>query len=59
MAFWIELSLFLGAVLLLIVGYRKHRRGLLLAGAIVLYASATIVEFSGGFIEGFRRGYVE
>ena len=59
MAFWIELSLFLAAVLLLILGYSKNRRGLLLAGAIALYASATIVEFSSGFVEGFRSGYVE
>ncbi|HEX4910712.1 MAG TPA: hypothetical protein VFV64_08120 [Permianibacter sp.] len=59
MAFWIELSLFLAALPLLIIGYRKNRRGLLLAGAMVLYASAHIAEFSTGFVEGFRRGYVE
>ncbi|MFN4290002.1 MAG: hypothetical protein ACK4E7_03875 [Permianibacter sp.] len=59
MAFWIELSLFVTGVLLLVIGYRKNRRDLLVIGAIALYVSAAPVEFAEGIIEGFRSGYVE
>lgn len=59
MVFWIELGLFLTGVLLLAIGYHKNRRGLLLAGAIALYGSATLIDFSTGVIAGFRRGYVD
>lgn len=59
MSFWIELVLFVVAVVVLVVGYHRNRRNWLVVGAILLFASTHIVEFSAGFIDGFNDGYVD
>lgn len=53
---YLVVLLFIIGIVLLVVGYRKNSRNLLLAGAIVLFVSATVQPFSQGFAEGFREG---
>lgn len=48
--------LFVIGVALLVAGYRKSHRNLLLAGALVLFLSAIVQPFGQGFIEGFHGG---
>lgn len=50
-------AVFIIGVALLVVGYRKNHRNLLLAGAIVLFVSAVIQPFGKGFIDGFHDGW--
>jgi len=49
---YLVVALFAIGVALLVAGYRKNHRNLLLAGAIVLFASAV----SQPFIQGFHGG---
>jgi disulfide bond formation protein DsbB len=51
--YYIEVALFALGVVLLITGYRRNRRNMLLAAAIVLFMSAA----TGPFVEGYQEGY--
>ena len=53
---YIVAALFIIGVALLVMGYRKNHRNLLLTGAIVLFASAVVQPFIQGFIKGFHGG---
>jgi len=50
----IEITLFVVGLILLVVGYRKNHRNLLLCAAITLFLSAGL----GSMVEGFRDGYL-
>lgn len=50
-------ALFIAGIVLLIVGYRKSHRNLLLAGAIVLFVSAAVQPFGEGLMQGFHGGW--
>lgn len=53
--YYFELALFVIGLLLLVVGYRRNHRNLLLCAAITLFLSGTV----GSMAEGFREGYSE
>ena len=53
---YVEIVLFVLSVMLLAVGYRRNRRNLLLAGAIVLFLSSAGAQFATGFAEGIHDG---
>lgn len=54
--FLIESVLFVVGVILLVVGYRKNDRNLLLAAAVVLLLVGGLSDFAGGFNDGFMMG---
>lgn len=43
---------------MLIAGYRRNYRNLMLAAALVLWAGASFNEFSRGFMDGWTNGFV-
>jgi len=51
--FYLALILLVAGIVLLVVGYRKNSRNMLLVGALVLFSSAAIPDF----IEGVQEGY--
>lgn len=53
--YFIEIVLFVVGLVLLVVGYRRNHRNLLLCAAITLFLSAGL----GPMVEGFRKGYQE
>ena len=50
--YYLEIALFVIGIVLVVVGYRKNGRNLLLAGAVVLYLSAALPQFVGGYLDG-------
>lgn len=52
---YLVVALFVIGVALLVAGYRKNHRNLLLAGAIVLFASARPAVHSRVYPRGSRR----
>lgn len=54
--FVIESLLLVLGMILLVVGYRKNDRNLLLAAAIVLLLVGGLSDFVGGFHEGYMMG---
>lgn len=53
---YLEIVLLAIGAVLLIAGYRKNRRNVLLLGAIVLFLSAATDDFTHGFAQGWRQG---
>ena len=53
--YYVEIALFLAGLFLLIIGYRRTHRNMLLAAAIALFLSAGI----GSLVNGFAEGYSE
>lgn len=53
--YFIEIALFIAGLILLVAGYQKNHRNLLLAAAITLFLSAGL----GSMVEGFQNGYRE
>ena len=53
---YVEILLFVAGMVLLVVGYRRNRRNLLLAGAIVLFLSSAGPQFASGAVQGFHDG---
>ena len=51
----IQITLLVLGIALLIGGYRKNNRNVLVVAAIVLFASAAMESFVSGFKEGFSR----
>jgi len=49
----IEVTLLVLGIALLIVGYRKNNRNVLVTAAVILFLSAGIDSFVSGFKEGF------
>jgi hypothetical protein len=56
MMIYVVAALFVIGVVLLVIGYRRSHRNLLLSGAIVLFASAVVQPFIQDFIQGFHGG---
>ncbi len=50
----IEIVLLAVGIALLAVGYRRNHRNLLLAGALVLFASAAVADLVDGFMTGWE-----
>ena len=53
--YFIEIALFVAGLILLVAGYRRHHRNLLLCGAIVLFFSAALDPMAGGFWQGYTE----
>ncbi|HEY9511377.1 MAG TPA: hypothetical protein VIQ48_02265 [Rhodanobacter sp.] len=49
---YIELALLVIGAVVLVLGYRKNQRNVLLAGAMLLFLAGTVGDFSSGFIAG-------
>jgi hypothetical protein len=54
--FLIESLLFILGLVLLVVGYRKNDRNVLLAAAVVLLLVGGLSDFVSGFHQGFMMG---
>lgn len=52
---YVEIALLVLGVILLVVGYRKNNRNILVLSALVLLVSACINQFALGFKDGFTR----
>lgn len=52
---WIEIGLMLAGAVTLTVGYRRNSRNVLLAGALLLFASGTAVDFVRGVGDGWKQ----
>jgi len=50
---FVELALLVGGVAVLVIGYCKNNRNLLLAAAILLLLAGAL----GGMVEGFLEGW--
>jgi hypothetical protein len=53
--YFIEIVLFVVGLILLVAGYRRNHRNLLLCAAITLFLSTTLVSA----MSAFREGYTE
>ena len=53
--YFIEITLFLIGLVLLVVGYRSRNRNVMLSAAILLFMSAAVDSLVGGFLEGYRK----
>ncbi|MCF7751658.1 hypothetical protein KQ945_12945 [Bacillus subtilis subsp. subtilis] len=51
----LEISLLCLGVVLLVVGYRRNHRNLMLAAALVLMSFGTLQDFGRGFLEGYQH----
>lgn len=51
----VEISLLCIGVGLLVVGYRRNHRNLMLAAALVLMSFDTLQDFGHGLIDGYRH----
>ena len=56
--YYIEISLFLIGLVLLVVGYRSRNRNVMLSAAILLFLSAAVDSLVGGFLEGYQESRV-
>lgn len=54
---YVELALLVAGVAMLVVGYRKRHRNLLLSAAIVLFLTGAIGDIAHGFVAGFADGF--
>ena len=52
--YFFEIAILLVAIAILVLGYRKNNRNLLLTGAIALFIAGIASETVQGFIEGFH-----
>ena len=53
--YYIEITLFLIGLVLLVVGYRSRNRNVMLSAAIILFISAAVDSLVGGFLEGYQE----
>ena len=53
--YFIEITLFLIGIVLLVVGYRRRNRNVMLSAAILLFMSAAVDSLVGGFLEGYQQ----
>ena len=53
--YYLEITLFLIGLALLVVGYRSRNRNVMLSAAITLFLSASVDSFVGGFLEGYQK----
>jgi uncharacterized membrane protein YozB (DUF420 family) len=51
----LEISLMCVGLVLLVVGYRRNHRNLMLAAALVLMAFGTLQDFGRGVIDGYQQ----
>lgn len=51
----LDITLAVAGFVVLVVGYRRNDRKILLAAAILLFLTGTLSEFSRGFAEGFEQ----
>ena len=51
--YYFEIALFVAGLTLLIAGYRKNQRNVLLVAAVLLFLSGAVESF----VEGFQEGY--
>jgi len=54
---WVQVALFLVGLVLLVLGYWKNRRGVLVLAALVWLLAGGVADFAQGFSDGFRDGY--
>ncbi|MBU6248471.1 MAG: hypothetical protein KGN77_11990 [Xanthomonadaceae bacterium] len=50
----LEIALTLGGFVLLVLGYRRHRRGWLVAAALLLFLSGNLGPLLSGLVDGWN-----
>jgi len=50
----LEIILSILGIVMLVIGYRKNSRNILLAGAIILACGCALQEFVKGFLKGWQ-----
>lgn len=53
--YFLEIALFVAGLILLVFGYRKNHRNLMLCAAITLFLSAALPSTISGFWEGYTE----
>ena len=53
--YYLEVGLLLIGIVLLVMGYRKRNRNMMLVAAIFLFLSAAMDSLVGGFMEGYEQ----
>ena len=53
--YYLEITLFLIGLALLVAGYRSRNRNVMLSAAIILFLSASVDSLVGGFLEGYQE----
>ena len=51
--YYMEIALLVAGVIVLVIGYRKNRRNVLLTAAVLLFLAGAL----GSFFDGFADGY--
>lgn len=51
---YLEIALLLGGFVLLVLGYRRHHRGWLVAAALLLFLSGSLRPMVSGFADGWN-----
>ncbi len=54
-AYWIDLILLVAGIIVLVIGYRRNHRNLMLIAAILLLLSGTLTDAATGFAAGFSE----
>lgn len=49
---WVQVALFLVGLVLLVIGYGRNRRGLLVAAALIWLLAGGVADFAQGFADG-------
>lgn len=50
--YWLDITLAIAGFVVLMIGYRRNSRKLLLAAALLLFLTGTLSEFSRGYADG-------
>jgi lipoprotein signal peptidase len=53
--YYLEIALFVVGLIVLVVGYRKNQRNVLLTAAILLFLSGALGSAVDGFSDGFNQ----
>lgn len=54
-----EVALFVVGVVVLVAGYRRNHRNMLLTASILLFLAGALSSGAQGFIEGYQRARID
>lgn len=53
--YWLDIALVVAGFIVLVIGYRRNDRKLLLTAALLLFLTGTLSSFSRGFADGLKQ----
>lgn len=53
--YYVEIALFIVGLVMLVVGYRKNQRNVLLTAATLLFLAGTLGSIASGFSDGYNQ----